>query len=82
MFLLLEISDENVYQAKEETDLEANEQVENKSMQNMAEISFHAILDKIEGATMKVQGSLENKVLILVDSGSIHNSITTPLVKK
>nr|GFC93991.1 retrotransposon Gag domain, retroviral aspartyl protease [Tanacetum cinerariifolium] len=49
----------------------------------MAEISFHAILSKTSGTTMKAEETLEGrKVLILVDSGSTHNFISASLVKQ
>lgn len=54
---------------------------EEESRTELTETSFHAILRKSTGATMKLQGSLGSRsVLILVDSGSTHNFIATSLV--
>lgn len=48
-----------------------------------AEISFHAILGKSSYATMKLQGTLNGRhVLILVDSGSTHNFVSEKLVEE
>lgn len=49
---------------------------------NLAEISFHAILGKSDGTTMKLQGKIGSReVLILVDSGSTHNFVTENIVE-
>ena len=77
-FSLLEISNDN-----EQLLADENEHEEGINQQDMAEISFHAILGKTSGTTMKVEGTLEGrKVLILIDSGSTHNFISTSLVKQ
>ncbi|VFQ64861.1 unnamed protein product [Cuscuta campestris] len=48
-----------------------------------AEISFNAILGTSSAATMKLQGSIQNRnVLCLVDSGSTHNFISERLVNE
>ncbi|KAH0665576.1 hypothetical protein KY285_026782 [Solanum tuberosum] len=50
---------------------------------NIAEISFHAILGQSVGSTMKLQGEINHrKVLILVDSGSTHNFVVESVVEK
>nr|GEU80688.1 retrotransposon Gag domain, retroviral aspartyl protease [Tanacetum cinerariifolium] len=75
----------NVFNAVVERDVEANlnEYEECINQQDMAEISFHTILGKAYGTTMKVEGTLEGrKVLILVYSGLTHNFISTSLVKQ
>lgn len=47
------------------------------------EISFHAILGQSIGSTMKPQGEINRrKVLILVDSGSTHNFVVESIVEK
>lgn len=49
----------------------------------LAKISFHAILEKSAGATMRLQGTLASRsVLILVDSGSTHNFFAASLVNE
>ncbi|GJW29943.1 retrotransposon gag domain, retroviral aspartyl protease [Tanacetum coccineum] len=66
-----------------EVEVNENEYEEGINQQDMAEISFHAILRKTSGTTMKVEGTLEGrKVLTLVDSGSTHNFISASLVKQ
>lgn len=51
--------------------------------ENLAEISFNAILGKSKATTMKIQGKLNGKkVLILIDSGSTHNFIASSLVSE
>ncbi|VFQ67522.1 unnamed protein product, partial [Cuscuta campestris] len=48
-----------------------------------AEISFNAILGTSSAATMKLQGSIQNRnVLCLVDSGSTHNFFSERLVNE
>ncbi|PWA74286.1 hypothetical protein CTI12_AA219250 [Artemisia annua] len=82
-FSLLEISNDNEQLADREVEADKNEHEERINQQDMAEISFHAILGKTSGTTMKVEGTLEGrKVLILIDSGSTHNFISTSLVKQ
>ena len=50
---------------------------------SMAEISFHQISSQSSTSTMKLQGTLQDrKILILVDSGSTHNFISSQLVKE
>ncbi|KAH0739591.1 hypothetical protein KY290_038296 [Solanum tuberosum] len=50
---------------------------------NIAEISFHAILGQSIGSTMKLQGEINHrKVLILVDRGSTHNFVVKSIVEK
>nr|GEU46586.1 retrotransposon Gag domain, retroviral aspartyl protease [Tanacetum cinerariifolium] len=66
-----------------EVEANENEYEEGINQQDMTEISFHAILSKTSGTTMKVEGTLEGiKVLTLVDSGSTHNFISASLVKQ
>ncbi|GJT74384.1 retrotransposon gag domain, retroviral aspartyl protease [Tanacetum coccineum] len=82
-FLLLEISNDNEQLEDREVEVNENEYEEGINQQDMAEISFHAILRKTSGTTMKVEGTLEDrKVLTLVDSGSTHNFISALLVKQ
>ncbi|GKE18073.1 retrotransposon gag domain, retroviral aspartyl protease, partial [Tanacetum coccineum] len=82
-FSLLEISNDNEQLVDREVEADENEYEEGINQQGMAEISFHAILGKTSGTTMKVDGTLESrKVLILVDNGSTHNFISTSLVKQ
>ncbi|GKD69848.1 retrotransposon gag domain, retroviral aspartyl protease [Tanacetum coccineum] len=82
-FSLLEISNDNEHLVDREVEVNENEYEEGINQQDMAEISFHAILSKTLGTTMKVEGTLEGrKVLTLVDSGSTHNFISTSLVKQ
>ncbi|KAH0706166.1 hypothetical protein KY285_010686 [Solanum tuberosum] len=50
---------------------------------DIAEISFHAILGQLVGSTMKLQGEINHrKVLILVDSGSTLNFVVESIVEK
>ncbi|GJZ59741.1 retrotransposon gag domain, retroviral aspartyl protease [Tanacetum coccineum] len=82
-FLLLEISNDNEQLEDREVEVNENEYEEGINQQDMAEISFHAILRKTSGTTMKVEGTLEGrKVLTLVDSGSTHNFISALLMKQ
>ncbi|GJT63325.1 retrotransposon gag domain, retroviral aspartyl protease [Tanacetum coccineum] len=82
-FSLLEMSNDNEQLVDREVEANENEYEEGINQQDMAEISFHAILSKTSGTTMKVEGTLEGrKVLTLVDSGSTHNFISTSLVKQ
>nr|GEV67650.1 retrotransposon Gag domain, retroviral aspartyl protease [Tanacetum cinerariifolium] len=82
-FLLLEFSNDNEHLVDREVEANENEYKEGINQQDMAEISFHAILSKTSGTTMKVEGTLEGrKVLTLVDSGSTHNFISASLVKQ
>lgn len=47
------------------------------------EVAFNAILGQDSAATMKINGSIDSKeVLLLVDSGSTHNFISNTLVKE
>lgn len=53
------------------------------TLTNIAEIWFHAILGQSVGATMKLQGKINHrKVLILVDSGATHNFVAESVVEK
>ncbi|GJS65061.1 probable inactive serine/threonine-protein kinase scy1 [Tanacetum coccineum] len=82
-FSLLEISNDNEQLVDREVEANENEYEGGINQQDMAEISFHAILSKTSGTTMKVEGTLEGrKVLTLVDSGSTHNFISASLVKQ
>lgn len=57
------------------------EDSENVETDNFAEISFNAILKKTQASTMKLQGMMgEKSILILIDSGSTHNFIAEQLV--
>lgn len=50
---------------------------------NLAKISFHAILGNTIKATMKLQGEInERQVLIIVDSGSTHNFMVETIVEE
>lgn len=50
---------------------------------DIAEISFHAILGHSVGTTMKLQGAInQRQVLILVDSGSTHNFVAESIVEE
>ncbi|KAH0746200.1 hypothetical protein KY285_007857 [Solanum tuberosum] len=50
---------------------------------DLGEISFHAILGKKFASTLKLQGTLcGHKVLMLVDSGSMHNFVEEDIVTK
>lgn len=54
-----------------------------EDMNDVAEISLHAILGKPNPITMKVQGMLQStEVIILIDEGSTHNFISDVLVKE
>lgn len=54
----------------------------NNPQANLAEISFYAILGKSAGTTMKLQGNIGSReVLILVDSGSTHNFVAKNIVE-
>ena len=67
----------------EEGTEECDEHESETPMEDLAEISFHAILGKASGTTMKLQGTILNrKVLILVDSGSTHNFISEQVVEE
>ncbi|KAH0765114.1 hypothetical protein KY285_000985 [Solanum tuberosum] len=56
---------------------------DNPQENDLAEISFHAILGQSVGATMKLQGEINGKkVLILVDSGSTHNFVADSIVEE
>ena len=67
---------------KERPVLEVSKAKKNNSP-DLVEISFHAILGESLGATMKLKGTIRNMlVLILIDSGSTHNVITTTLIKE
>ncbi|GKB71186.1 WD and tetratricopeptide repeats protein 1 isoform X2, partial [Tanacetum coccineum] len=82
-FSLLEVSNYNEQLVDREVEANENEYEEGINQQDMAEISFHVFLGKTSGTTMKVEGALEGrKVLILVDSGSTHNFISASLVKQ
>ncbi|GJX09954.1 retrovirus-related pol polyprotein from transposon TNT 1-94 [Tanacetum coccineum] len=82
-FSLLEILNDNEHLVDREVEANENEYEEGINQQGMAEISFHAILGKTSGTTMKVDETLKGrKVLILVDNGSTHNFISTSLVKQ
>ncbi|CAH9112200.1 unnamed protein product [Cuscuta europaea] len=79
-FSLLELTDSREEVKQEEVGSELSGE---ENLHDMAEISFHAILGKSTGATMKLRGSLLNRqVLILIDSGSTHNFISTSLVEE
>lgn len=48
----------------------------------ITEVTFHAILGSFTCTTMKLKGSLgQTEVIILMDSGSTHNFISTQLVE-
>ncbi|XP_028780228.1 uncharacterized protein LOC114736538 [Neltuma alba] len=48
-----------------------------------AEISFNAILGKASASTMRLQGTLRGRdVLVLVDSGSTHNFVSDSIVNE
>ncbi|KAH0750729.1 hypothetical protein KY290_029961 [Solanum tuberosum] len=56
---------------------------DNPQENDLAEISFHAILGQLVGATMKLQGEINGKkFLILVDSGSTHNFMADSIVEE
>lgn len=56
---------------------------DNPQENDLAEISFHAILGQSVGATIKLQGEINGKkVLILVDSGSTHNFVADSTVEE
>ncbi|GJZ55399.1 retrotransposon gag domain, retroviral aspartyl protease [Tanacetum coccineum] len=74
-FLLLEITKGEEQDEGQDNDLQ--QEVE------ATEISFHAILGQTMVTTMKLLATLSKKqVIILVDSGSTHNFISTSLVKE
>ncbi|GJY25705.1 retrotransposon gag domain, retroviral aspartyl protease, partial [Tanacetum coccineum] len=82
-FSLLEVSNYNEQLVDREVEANENEYEEGINQQDRAEISFHAILGKTSGTTMKAEGTLEDrKVLIMVDSGSTHNFISASLMKQ
>ncbi|GJZ09787.1 hypothetical protein Tco_0544070 [Tanacetum coccineum] len=60
-FLLLEISNDNEQLVDREVEANENEYEEGINQQDMAEISFHAILGKTSRTTMKVEGTLEGR---------------------
>ena len=75
---LMELTDEDT---KVGEGLEIDEPEATHTQGDLAEISFHAILGKTIGTTMKIQGTLRGyQVLILIDSGSTHNFIYEKLV--
>lgn len=54
---------------------------EDANTNDLAEISFHAFFGNTTGTTMKLQGTLNGrKVLLLVNSGSSHNFISQKLL--
>lgn len=56
---------------------------EDESRTDLAEISFHAFLGNTTNTTMKLQGTLNRrKVLLLVDSGSSHNFISEKIIEE
>lgn len=56
---------------------------ENNVAKNFAEISLNVILGKSQAFSMKLQGKLEDKsILIIIDSGSTHNFDSMQLVAK
>ncbi|KAH0682422.1 hypothetical protein KY290_020987 [Solanum tuberosum] len=56
---------------------------DNPQENDLAEISFHAILGQSVGATMKLQGEINGKkVLIFVESGSTHNFVVDSIVEE
>ncbi|KAI4323674.1 hypothetical protein L6164_023262 [Bauhinia variegata] len=65
----------------EEKTEEDDEPVSKAPMGDLAEISFHAIMGRTSSTTMKLQGTiLGKKVLILIDSGSTHNFVSEQVV--
>ncbi|XP_038687486.1 uncharacterized protein LOC119986865 [Tripterygium wilfordii] len=77
-FSLMELTDS-------ELPVEEDENVvhDDPSMADLAEISFHAILGKSSGTTMKLLGTVQGRqVLILIDSGSTHNFIAERIVEE
>ncbi|OIT28980.1 hypothetical protein A4A49_56216, partial [Nicotiana attenuata] len=76
---LMEIADEEQIIGDEV----ANAEVDETPEADLAEISFHAILGHSVSATMKLQGSInQRQILILADSGSTHNFVAEPVVEE
>ncbi|KAD2804421.1 hypothetical protein E3N88_37798 [Mikania micrantha] len=74
-FKLLEV------EAEEENAAIPEEKESEDPVEDMAEISLHAIFGKSHTTTMKVLGTLNStEVLILIDSGSTHNFISDILI--
>lgn len=79
---LLELTDGNEGADRDE-DNTPDDIPDSGSQADLAEISFNAILGKSAGTTMKLQGTICNReVLILVDSGSTHNFVAENIVKE
>ncbi|MBA0758586.1 hypothetical protein Gotri_021568 [Gossypium trilobum] len=81
-----DLKDLSLLEATEEGDEQDtySTEVDNLQQNDLATLSFHAILGKIKTTIMKLREDIETKeVPILIDSGSTHNFIAdTPIVKE
>lgn len=77
-FSLLELTDGDLPTGGEDPNGDDDEPLAD----DLAEISFHAILGKTSGTTMKLLGTIRGRqVIILIDSGSTHNFIAKKIVE-
>lgn len=61
----------------------ANAEVDETPEADLTEISFHAILGHSVSAAIKLQGSInQRQILILLDSGSTHNFVAESVVEE